>query len=499
MGLPLGLGTLRQKTLRIIGRGECVAALTARRGFAAARGLRPVGSKLLTGFILAALVAPASIGSSGLSVGTVEAAPVCQFTIGLSVTRADGTGNYSAVKPGNTVCIQAGSRQALTLQNFHGQPGLPITFVNSGGSVNITNNGSAAGILVNSSSHVRVTGSGVEQHCGAPFAENDQRCGIRIDAGTARGVSAPNKTDNIEIDHVEVFNGPDAGITVKSPSAEGSWVQENVRVHHTWIHDMLAGDRGGAEAMYIGMSHYPTDHKSRGIEIAYNRTARIGWESYQVGSAIADCRIHDNVSRDDSRALESGQSSSIVSKHGSSCDIYNNLILDSNAKGILDSGLGGNRIYNNVIVRVGKGEASGSSAGAGIRLLEGDSANRTVHIVNNTIVSPNGPGVVTVPLSSTSRVQNNVVVNPTGGKYFDVSGATVANNLTKATAAEAGFAGASSDNYALGAGSPAMDAGVDLRSLGVTADYRGTARPQGSAFDIGAYEYGSTATARITP
>ena len=38
------------------------------------------------------------------------------------------------------------------------------------------------------------------------------------------------------------------------------------------------------------------------------------------------------------------------------------------------------------------------------------------------------------------------------------------------------------------AGSPAIDAGIDANAI-ATNDYDGVLRPQGGAFDIGAYEY----------
>ena len=416
--------------------------------------------------------------------------PACQHTIGLTVAKVDGTVNYADVEPGDTVCIEAGSRTELFLANFLGHPDRPITFVNAGGTVHITNEDSDGGIVIKNSAHVRITGSGAERHCGAPFAEGDQRCGIRIDAGVARGVYATGRTDGIEIDHVEVFDGPEAAIVAKTDSAASTFVQEGVNVHHTWIHDMLAGSRKGAEAMYIGMSNYPEGHSTRGVEIAYNRTARIGWESYQVSGATEDCRIHDNVSRDDSKAVRRGQNASIVAKFGSVCDIENNLILDTNSMGILDYGHGGNRIANNVIIRVGRGERAGTRDGAGIRFMEGDQPNRAVAILNNTIISPNGPGIAGDGLGEASWIANNLIVHPFGGKYVDVLGARVETNLTLARADDAGFANPSEDDYSLAAGSPAIDRGTDLRPAGVTVDFRGTVRPLGRGFDIGAFEYG---------
>ena len=46
----------------------------------------------------------------------------------------------------------------------------------------------------------------------------------------------------------------------------------------------------------------------------------------------------------------------------------------------------------------------------------------------------------------------------------------------------------SATNFHLTAGSPAVDAGVNTAGLGVTVDLDGTPRPQGAAYDIGAYE-----------
>jgi hypothetical protein len=61
------------------------------------------------------------------------------------------------------------------------------------------------------------------------------------------------------------------------------------------------------------------------------------------------------------------------------------------------------------------------------------------------------------------------------------------------------FVNAAANDFSLQAGSPAIDAGVAI-SL-VTTDIKGVSRPQGAAYDVGTYEYGTGAksTPRPTP
>ena len=62
---------------------------------------------------------------------------------------------------------------------------------------------------------------------------------------------------------------------------------------------------------------------------------------------------------------------------------------------------------------------------------------------------------------------------------------TLSNNTTGTPS----FTNAVGDDFTLQSGSDARDAGTDVSAAGVTTDYIGTARPQNSVFDIGAYEY----------
>jgi hypothetical protein len=90
-------------------------------------------------------------------------------------------------------------------------------------------------------------------------------------------------------------------------------------------------------------------------------------------------------------------------------------------------------------------------------------------------------------------IKNNIVYgNGTSNITKSGSGAVLANNLTTNPL----FVAPASHNFKLQAASPAINKGVTLSE--VKNDYLKVARPQGGAYDIGAYEYtGSTSSALI--
>lgn len=70
-----------------------------------------------------------------------------------------------------------------------------------------------------------------------------------------------------------------------------------------------------------------------------------------------------------------------------------------------------------------------------------------------------------------------------------ITGATTANLFTNYDAGD----------LTLKAGAVAVDAGVDLSAEGIAADVLGVGRPQGAAWDIGAYEYATPAASTPNP
>ena len=133
--------------------------------------------------------------------------------------------------------------------------------------------------------------------------------------------------------------------------------------------------------------------------------------------------------------------------------------------------------------------------GDGIVVTTGTNTGESVYIWHNTIVEPARSGIrFRNEQGDDNQIENNLVVK--SGNFFsldteyidtnDLPNVSVANNLPVRTLAEAGFVNMDRDDFSLLPDSPAVDGGA---ALAVTADYNSKMRPQGSAADIGAFEY----------
>jgi len=192
---------------------------------------------------------------------------------------------------------------------------------------------------------------------------------------------------------------------------------------------------------------------------------------------IEGCLIHDNAAF----------GVTIYNGYGERADnniIRKNKIYDNSQLGS-GSGIGvasgsGTLVYNNIVY---------GHATYGIDVSFGSPANTGIY--NNTVYDNNG-GIRVGSDSSNAKVKNNIVYS-SGGVTNNGSGTVLANNPTT----NPNFVNAGAGNFQLQAGSPAIDAGVVLTE--VTTDYDGVTRPQGSAWDIGAYEFVGGGTPDTTP
>ncbi|MBU1043280.1 MAG: right-handed parallel beta-helix repeat-containing protein [Candidatus Omnitrophica bacterium] len=179
--------------------------------------------------------------------------------------------------------------------------------------------------------------------------------------------------------------------------------------------------------------------------------------------------------------------------------IEKNIVHDNGYKGLSlismqDSIVKNNIIYNNGTRNAGAG---------GIHLVEepgtGQHSNNNL-IVNNTVIEPRIAGIRMNSGSTNNTVFNNIVVSSSqivdedGGNYID----TTSNAKSSSTSGL--FVNPTINDYHLSNSSIAKDLGKSSYNSknAPTQDFDGNSRPQGSAYDSGAYENTSVVVADTT-
>jgi hypothetical protein len=161
--------------------------------------------------------------------------------------------------------------------------------------------------------------------------------------------------------------------------------------------------------------------------------------------------------------------------------IYNNIFTERNedtggcGNGIISgvtagSGWTGIRVFNNTFANISK--ACGRIFSAGL----GDFSGAGNEVKNNLFYNTTVTGICT---GGCTKSNNWFYLNPN----YTLSGDDISGNADP-------FVDSPSENLHLAAGSGPIDIGLDLSSY-FTTDILGTLRPQGLAWDIGAYEYTS--------
>jgi hypothetical protein len=164
-------------------------------------------------------------------------------------------------------------------------------------------------------------------------------------------------------------------------------------------------------------------------------------------------------------------------------------------------------IENNTVAQCGYvgigGGNDGSGASSGPTVYNNSTVNNNISVNNTT-----GPGIGIAEIGSFTGT-NNVYQNNLA--YGNTANFQLKHGLT-ATGTQSGsnsttfvnYTGTGTGNYQLRAGSTAINNGTTTCTSGVsnclpTTDFAGIARPQGSAWDIGAYRYAVSATAPSPP
>ena len=338
-----------------------------------------------------------------------------QFIFGPDKTVIDGRSNASAVKPGDTIYLSGSPRQFVILRSLHGTPENPILIQNMGGQVIFSGN-SGYGIKFDTCSWISLVGKGTGTAYG--FVVNTTNAGVIIG-----GLSTC-----IEVAGIEIYNTTWTGIVAKTDpdcsfkSTRDKYTMRNISIHDNYIHNTAN------EGMYIGHTYYGGyiincngkdtlvyPHLIRGLRVYGNKVESSGWDGIQVSSADSACFINNNFVYHDSQAEVSDQMSGVLLGGGSSCNCFSNFIKDGKGDGIDELGLGGNYVYNNLIVNPGQ-SMSGSGQKHGIFVgTQTPSAGTGFHLIFNSIINARSYGI---EFLNTTGVNNkaisNIIVSPNG-------------------------------------------------------------------------------------
>ncbi|MBD2756228.1 right-handed parallel beta-helix repeat-containing protein [Spirosoma validum] len=438
-------------------------------------------------------------GTPDIGAYEYQLAPVagCKVTISQN-------GNYNAaqlgVNPGEKICIQAGTYNRIAIANITGTAANPVTVVNIDGLVTFDGTSNPTGLALNNCKYFKLTGSGDPQY---PYGIKVQQTGAGVS-----GITIASLSDYVEVERVEIAGADFAGIMIKTdPTCDpATWRQNftmhNVKVHHNYIHDVKG------EGLYIGNTFYSQGitrtcdgqsvtlypHDIVGLQVYQNRTERTGAEGIQYACS-SDAEVHHNTVIDTGLSpFALYQSNGIQIGGGAGGRLYNNIIRNSKADGIVVIGhLGNNKIFNNLIT-------DSDEYGIFCDDRTGSIPNTPVIIANNTIIRTRLDGIALFNEINYTTVVNNVIMFPGSGFYIYANeGVPYAdqNNFKSTDYNNNTFANIGAGDYHPRAGSPLVDAGRDVGGYGVTFDLDDNRRPANNKYDIGAYEYGSTANARM--
>lgn len=413
----------------------------------------------------------------------------------------DGAAVTPKVKPGDILCFEAKTRGRIIIKNIVGTEANPIIIKNCGGQAIIAANPltevNSNPILMMGSKHFKFTGTG----------DPNVLYGIKILNGS-NGLALSGLCTNFEVDHIEIADCSFAGIMAKTdPSCAdpATWRENftmyNISIHHNYVHDVQG------EGFYIGNSFFNTappstdvcgkkyPHAINGVDVYRNIVKRTGCEGIQVGSAPYNCKIHDNtIDTSGLNPFANFQNNGLQIGNGTGGLCYNNWINYAPGNGISCLGIGDNFLYNNIIINPG---ADTATIGLGIFMDEQATADSLLgpgmKFINNTIINSIGNGIriyndrigmnylynnIILQYGTTPeyvrKLNNNVQIDLKGNVFLNDKNAFKFEDFSKY-------------NFHLAFGSPAIAAGVDVSTFGITFDHGNT--PRKTPYDAGAFAY----------
>jgi len=285
--------------------------------------------------------------------------------------------------------------------------------------------------------------------------------GITIgdDAGGLGGAGSTYVTlQNSEIKNADVW------ICVSFHQTGSSVLTSNITIHNNIVHN--CGTTSPTTDTFDGHGIYPSIKNST---ISNNIVYDVGNNVVAGGSAGGEA-IHQYHNGD------TGMDNNVYKNN--TC--YNNYGGCIGIRGGTNDLVYNNICYNNALYDEGAGCITISGGGNG--------AVVNAQVYNNTIYDNNGAGIYMANCTSVT-IRNNIYYSNGSPTTGSCTTTTSSNN----TSSDPGFISAATGNFRLAACTAvACDQGTTVAS--VTTDADGISRPQGAAYDIGAFEFQTTPT-----
>ena len=371
------------------------------------------------------------------------------------------------VAPGDTVVIKPGAHRAFELRNINGAAGAPITFRGEPGAIIDRNLGGGNGYR-----NIEFYGGSYITIDSLELIDSDPMRGPIVDCSTTLTGSHSGRN----------------AIKLNRTAGSGTPYPRHLIFSNLHVHD-VGGSAilGSAEESQLINSHIH--------DLGDMATNQLAYGTYIKGRRwiIRGNRIHNN----NGNGMRTGNDpSTSTTELLVDAIIENNLIYNNGGRGAHPSGPTGCRIItggDGIVVWHGSGNiirnnVLNNNLSYGIRVNEDFTLNNKPNLVyNNTVYKSGFQGLYCYDGESTI-VKNNI--SYLSGRENIFSGCV--NQLSNNLITDPRFVNPAAGDFHLLSGSPAINAGANLFSVGVTKDFAGGARPQTGPFEIGAYEYGGS-------
>lgn len=429
----------------------------------------------------------------------------------------------NTVTAGDTVYIRAGTyNEKVTMNNLQGTSGSWITF------------------MPYNNEKVIVSGQGIPGNYDGVFLLKDGCKFIRISGLEIKNASYAGifllggEITDIHIDHCIIHDCQESGIYAYSGNYGTKYVRR-IEFDYNDVHDVHLAHNNQEAISFSGVL---------GFNIHHNNLTRYGKEGIDLKSGSRDGFVHHNTIDNTSTGTSTEHLKMCIYVDGmtrtdKNIYIYNNFLTGNSGPGIVlgPEEIGGALediwIYNNIIYLTSK---SGAEQYRGIDCSIHESGYidhkwTDIYIINNSIYSGSDQHIVRI-VPSTVNMNNLVIANNiiAGTTYYqiyfqnmlpsDMPGkVTLTNNLyyryggtahnkwestenptggwgSNSVLADPKFIDLSASNLHLQSNSPAINQGSSVYTT--SSDFDGNSRPQGSGYDIGAYEYLTSSSLSIS-